>query len=278
MRTGSGHSGRGSAEPPLAPGAALRWDVVSRLLPRDAVDVLEIGCGQGAFAARLAARYPRLVAIEPDPTSYAVAAERVPAGGPHEVRNVGTDALGADERFDLVCAFEVLEHLEDDRRALASWISLLRPGGTLMLSTPAHSSRMGAWDELVGHYRRYDPARMEALLHAHGLLDVQVHVFGWPLGPVLETARNAVGRRRLARVGSRGTGSAGTGSAGTGSPDMSSSDMADRTAASGRTLQPDQPLRQLLVQAGTAPFLPLSRRSPGRGVALVTLGRAPLTS
>ena len=62
--------------PPLSPNAWLRWDVVSRLLPASASVVLEIGCGQGGFAVRLAQRY-RYVGLEPDSLSYHVANERL---------------------------------------------------------------------------------------------------------------------------------------------------------------------------------------------------------
>src|SRR5580658_844251 len=124
---------------PLAPNAWLRYDVVARMLPVGITDVLEIGCGRGAFAARLAQRYSYL-GVEPDQESCSVARQRVGAIGPGEVRNVSSAAL-TGRQFDLVCAFEVLEHIEDDAQALAEWAGLLRPGGWLLLSVPAHQRR-----------------------------------------------------------------------------------------------------------------------------------------
>ncbi|MDQ1667431.1 MAG: hypothetical protein QOH75_3462, partial [Actinomycetota bacterium] len=62
--------------PPLSPNGWLRWDVVSRLLPPTGVDVLEVGCGQGGFAARLAQSYD-YVGVEPDSVSAGVAADRL---------------------------------------------------------------------------------------------------------------------------------------------------------------------------------------------------------
>src|SRR5260370_16007572 len=99
---------------PLTPNAWLRIDVVGRLLPPDTKTILEIGCGQGAMGVRLARKHDYL-GLEPDPTSCAVAKQRFAAAGAGEARQARTDSLGPDERFDLVCAFEELEHLEDDK-------------------------------------------------------------------------------------------------------------------------------------------------------------------
>src|SRR3546814_13621988 len=58
--------------------------------------------------------------------------------------------------FNMVCAFDVLEHIEDDRLAIQEWIRWLAPNGKMILSVPAHRSRWGAGDVWAGHYRRYD--------------------------------------------------------------------------------------------------------------------------
>ena len=152
-------------QPPLSPMATLRWSVVARILAQLAPKrVLEVGCGQGGFGARIAALpgVGHYVGVEPDETSWAVAHERItPLGG--EVRLGTSDLLGADEHFDLVCAFEVIEHIEDDRAALASWAAHLVPGGTVLVSVPAGPERFGPMDALVGHYRRYTPAQLVGL-------------------------------------------------------------------------------------------------------------------
>jgi SAM-dependent methyltransferase len=236
---------------PLTPNASLRYDLVLRMLPSGVTDVLEVGCGQGAAGARLAQRY-RYLGVEPDRQSWEVARRRIAAVGRGEVRNVTVDTLG-DERFDLVCAFEVLEHIEDDAAAVKEWASRLRAGGWLMLSVPAYQRRYGPADELVGHFRRYDPDALVTLLTSCGFGEAEVRHYGFPLGYALEAGRNLIGRRRLAAAGSQS--------------------VAERTAGSGRLLQPTTSVRGLATRWGTVPFLAMQRAFPGTGPGIVVLAR-----
>jgi glycosyltransferase involved in cell wall biosynthesis len=249
----AGRVAAGGVAAPLTPNAWLRYDVVTRMLPAGVHDVLEVGCGQGALGVRLAQRYQYL-GLEPDQSSWAVAQRRISAAGRGEVRNIRVDALGP-EQFDLVCAFEVLEHIDDDAAAVCQWAARLRPGGWLMMSVPAHQSRYGPADELVGHFRRYDPETMTALLTKCGLTGIEVRMYGFPLGYPLEAARNLIARRRL-----------------TAAPGGS---VAERTAASGRLLQPASRARGAATQYGTAPFRLLQRSFPGTGTGLIVLARLP---
>jgi SAM-dependent methyltransferase len=248
---------RGPVLPPLSPNGWLRWEVVSRLLPPGRLDVLEMGCGQGGFGARLAQRYHYL-GVEPDAVSCTVARARVAAaGGGGEVRQGDESVVAADELFDLVVAFEVIEHIEDDAGALAAWASHLRPGGWLLLSTPAWQKRFGPADEMVGHFRRYDPPVLRSRLAGAGLTDVELVHFGAPLGYVLEAGRNAVGKRRLA------------------APESAAS-MAERSEASGRTLQPSTSWTATAARLGTLPFRKLQNAFPGTGPGLVARARKPV--
>jgi SAM-dependent methyltransferase/glycosyltransferase involved in cell wall biosynthesis len=242
-----------NAVAPLTPNAWLRYDVISRLLPSGITDVLEVGCGQGSLGARLAQRY-RYVGVEPDQISWQVATRRVRATGGGEVRNISFSDLG-EERFDLVCAFEVLEHIEDDATTLKEWATRLRPGGWLMLSVPAHQRRFAPADQMAGHFRRYDPEGMAALLTSCGFTDIRIREYGFPLGYLLEAARNQIARRRLAA-----------------SPGQS---LAERTAGSGRLLQPSGGAIGAVNRWGTAPFRVVQRAFPNTGTGLVVLARLP---
>lgn len=239
-------------EPPLPPNAALRWRVVSshlRALP--ATRVLELGSGQGAVGARLASSY-EYVGVEPDPTSRLTAGARLPAGAR---LFDDLDDLGDDERFDLLCSFEVLEHLPDDRGALARWVQQLEPGGHVVVSVPAEPDRFGPADELAGHIRRYTTEDLAALLESAGLEVVAIEHYGFPLGLALETGRNRVARRRLAE-------------------EKAPADVATRTAGSGRHMQPPQWSGKAIWWA-IAPFHIVQRRFPDRGPGLVGVARLP---
>ena len=240
-----------SSAPPLSPMATLRWSAVRPILdelqPRR---VLEIGCGQGGFGARLAARTEYL-GVEPDQQSCAVARERIGAAGGQVVFGT-SDVVGADERFDLVCAFEVIEHLADDAGALTDWASFLAPGGSILVSVPAWPDRFSTMDRMVGHYRRYTPEALDAVLMKAGCLDVRHVLYGWPLGYALEYVRTRLAERR---------------------GNANEDSMAARSAASGRLFQPKQ-LAGAAVRAGAAPFAAVQHLRRGTGTGLLGFGRA----
>lgn len=264
------------ALPPLAANAWLRYDGIRGLL--DAVagpgaalgDVLEIGAGQGGVGARLALR-SRYTGVDLDLTSLAVARRRIEAlGVGARVLGGAADAvLDPGERFDWVCAFEVIEHLADDRAALAAWVARLRPGGHLLVSTPAGADRYGAFDRLAGHFRRYDPVPFAALLAEVGLTDIKVRCVGAPLGYALEAARNTLARRRGFVASPDGLVEAGHDA-----PADHAEQMQSATLGSARLFQPGDAAGPLLA-AATYPFRLLARRMPDRGTGLVAVGRLP---
>ncbi len=248
--------------PPLSPNAWLRWDLVSRLLPEDGYAALEVGCGHGGFGARLAQRY-RYVGLEPDRDSFQIAADQLAAaGGDSEVRNGDLSALRPEETFDLICAFEVIEHLEHDDKAVAEWAGRLRPGGWLVVSTPAFQHRYGPADVLAGHHRRYDPAMLGRMLRETGLDNVEVCQFGGPLGYALEATRNQIGRNQI------GTQIA---------PGHRPADHRPATRRGNvRATRWSSRLQGAVTRFGTLPFRMLQRRYPGHGPGLVA--RAQLSA
>jgi SAM-dependent methyltransferase len=239
-------------EPVLTPNAWLRWDLIRRelrQLPPQA-RILEIGMGGGAVGARLSRRHA-YTGVEPDERSRSLAIERLDPSA--RVLADPSDCPPTD-RFDVVCAFEVLEHIDDDRGALASWVERLDNRGIVWLSVPAHQHRFGAADEAVGHHRRYGRDQLAAVLRQAGLEVGRIDSVGFPFGNLLEHARNRIAARRLER----------------GVP------IAERTAASGRFLQPPDQLGPV-IGAAMAPARLLQRpfRRGERGPGWFAVARRP---
>ena len=245
--------------PPLSLNAWLRWDVIQAQLDRlPATDVLEIGPGEGAGACRLA-RGRRYTGVELSDRTRPITEARLAAQGTPGRLVASLDDLGPEEQFDLVCAFEVIEHIEDDRSALATWRARVRPGGALVLSTPNDPERMGPHDEVAGHFRRYCVEELAALAREVGLVDVEVIGVGYPFGFALEAFRNRTAARRLAR---------------TSGADVADLDVAARTELSSSIMQPPA-WSGAATRVASAPGRWLQRRWPDRGTGLVLVARAP---
>ena len=84
----------------------------------------------------------------------------------------------ADASFDLVCALDIVEHVDDDAAALAELSRVARPGATVLLSVPLHPELWNAFDDFVGHRRRYRPESLTGLLDRHGLCIERSCVYG----------------------------------------------------------------------------------------------------
>lgn len=84
----------------------------------------------------------------------------------------------ADAVFDLVCALDIIEHVDDDDGALSELSRVTRPGGLVLISTPLHPLLWTAFDDFVGHRRRYEPSRLMAKLSQHKLAVERSAVFG----------------------------------------------------------------------------------------------------
>jgi len=157
--------------------------------------VLDLGCGEGDFAAAAAAAGADVLGVDVAAEAIRRARARHPALRFERV----DDALPADDAtFDLVWCSEVLEHVLDTARLLSEARRVLRTGGVLAVTTPAHGRLRRLRLALTGWERHFDPrgsdvrfytARsLREVLHDFGLEDVRVRTGG---GHLLAAGRRA---------------------------------------------------------------------------------------
>jgi SAM-dependent methyltransferase len=144
------------------------WPLVSQLLP-SAPRRLELGPG-------LRPRLPIAGTHFIDVSQPVI--ERLNArGGIAVAGEIGTLPFG-DGALDLVCAFDVIEHVEDDRPVFSEMSRVLKDHGVLIFAVPLHPDHWTAFDDTVGHARRYDPADLLSILESHQLELEKSAVYG----------------------------------------------------------------------------------------------------
>jgi 2-polyprenyl-3-methyl-5-hydroxy-6-metoxy-1,4-benzoquinol methylase len=131
-------------------------------------DVLEVGGGIGeTTCAFLSEAQASWTALEPDVRLASRLQKRV-SSLPRDVRVVaGTiAALHTGPLFDCIVYIDVLEHIERDRDELEAAADRLKPGGTIVVLSPAHQALFTPFDEAIGHYRRYNHRQLAELTPA----------------------------------------------------------------------------------------------------------------
>jgi len=149
---------------------------------------LEVGCGTGFVLSGVAAAFPamEIAGSEVAAEGLDFAAGRVPAA-----RLVQMDARRIPFRaeFDVAGAFDVIEHIEDDRAVLRALREALVPGGGLLLTVPQHPFLWSEYDVHARHVRRYRAAELRAKLAETGFEIVKMTSFVTLLLPLMTASR-----------------------------------------------------------------------------------------
>jgi len=147
----------------------LIQDLVLRFFPA-AGTLLEVGCGSGFVLAGLRAVLPaaQLVGSEIYVHGLGYAAERV--GPPCELLQIDARSIPYVAEFDVIGAFDVLEHIDEDEVVLKEIQRALKPGGGLMLTVPQHPWLWSKADEFACHRRRYRRHELADKLRQNGFV------------------------------------------------------------------------------------------------------------
>lgn len=141
-------------------------------------DVLEVGAGIGSSTCVLFnADCTSWTCLEPDASLgrelQTVASRLRNSADVAPTVVLGTlSALGAEPLFDTMLYIDCLEHIEGDRNELAEAFTRLRPGGCLVVLSPAHQWLYTPFDRAIGHYRRYSAQSLRACSPRGATLDV----------------------------------------------------------------------------------------------------------
>ena len=169
-------------------------DLIRREVPLPANPrILEIGCGTGHNFEMLR-EFGRLDAIEVDAEARALASRRL--GHPVSAAPLPELSGIPDGAYHLIALLDVLEHVDQDREALASIATKLARGGRILVTVPAYAWMWSAHDVVHHHKRRYSQRRLRAVVDAAGLRANRIGYFNSLLFPLAAAVRLAGKVRR----------------------------------------------------------------------------------
>lgn len=156
-------------------------------LPKNA-RILEIGSGTGGNLEMLS-RFGEVSAIEMDDNARSIAAKKLSNRFDIRAGHCPGEIPFRDERFDLICLFDVLEHIEEDIRTLEALRELLTPRGSVVVTVPAYQWLWSTHDNFLHHKRRYTRQSLRDVIDTAGLHASRISYFNTLLFPLAVGAR-----------------------------------------------------------------------------------------
>jgi SAM-dependent methyltransferase len=168
--------------------AILREQIRALKLPAGA-RILEVGSGTGANLDLLS-EFGHVVGLEMNTAAVAMARRACTLEDVElHVGRCPDDLDALAPGFDLICLMDVLEHIPQDCETLTRLRSLLRPGGTVLITVPAYPWMWGPHDVHLHHHRRYTPSSMASACGTAGLGVARITFFNTLLFPLALVSR-----------------------------------------------------------------------------------------
>lgn len=172
--------------------ARLVWRMLGRSGPPGLV--ADIGCGTGHFARSLHGAGYHVVALDGHAEGMRASNPAPTSPGPLYLQADVTALPLASGVLALATALDVIEHVDDDA-LLREIVRALRPGGFVILTTPALPWLWSTRDVAAGHQRRYTQKSLRAALERSGLIVEDMRYYQCLLFPIVAVAR-LLGRRQ----------------------------------------------------------------------------------
>jgi 2-polyprenyl-3-methyl-5-hydroxy-6-metoxy-1,4-benzoquinol methylase len=147
---------------------------------------LDYGCGTGGFLHHLNAAMGFAAALGVDVSEEALCHA---ARYPDRYRLVQPGDFSPAGEADIITLMDVLEHIDDHEAFLGGMADAMRPGTMLLVSVPAMQCLYSAWDETLGHCRRYSPIELEELASRQGLRKLSLQYAFSYLAPAIVLKR-----------------------------------------------------------------------------------------
>ena len=150
--------------------------------------ILEVGCGTGGNLKMLA-KFGEVSALEMDVTARGIAAKKTKNLYDIRAGYCPDDIPFREQQFDLICMFDVLEHIEKDAETLISLKKLLKKNGRILITVPAYQWLYGSHDEFLHHKRRYSAKELRGKFATSGLQPLKFSYFNTILFPLAVAVR-----------------------------------------------------------------------------------------
>jgi SAM-dependent methyltransferase len=156
---------------------------VKKFIPFDKAVIMEIGCSSGFLIRNLAKSFPEAIIMGADVVKEPLYRLARTLPGVPLIRFDLLQCPLPDQSVDVLVMLNVLEHIEDDLRALQKAFNLLKPGGFLIIEVPAGSSLYDAYDAELHHFRRYAASELQNKLTEAGFKVCRKSHLGFVLFP-----------------------------------------------------------------------------------------------
>ncbi len=164
----------------------INW-AIKNYFPK-AKNFFEIGCGTGFALSGISDNFPDLDLYGSEALLHGLkfASERVPHS---TLFQMDARNIPFKEEFEVIGAFDVLEHILEDKIVLEQIYKALKPGGGLILTVPQHKFLWSKLDEFSHHFRRYSSKELKTKVESCGFKVLRMTSFVTFLLPLFILSR-----------------------------------------------------------------------------------------